>query len=168
MNFETEQDNEGEPPVVTRLLFWFTACYCVSFVSFLETSQGLWFWYVSSRRPVLNPPNWAIEPIWTLAYGLMAWASWLIWIRESSRSRTWGLGLFGANLMLNMVWPWLFFMRHTAVWTVVVMAVLCVTAIANVVVFWRMNTRAGALLLAPTAWLVFLTLLYTDVWRINR
>src|ERR1019366_5221363 len=108
MSNESDVKSGPELKPIIRLLTWFTTCYCFSLVGYIGISQGLWFWYVSLRRPVWSPPNWAITPVWTILYGLIAWASWQIWSEPAAGDRKFALNLYFIQLALNACWPWLF------------------------------------------------------------
>lgn len=168
MKNDTEKQKEPDLNFWTRLLGWFTVCYAMSYVGFLETSQGLWFWYVSLRRPDWSPPNWSIQPVWAIVYAGVAWASWEALTAPKSRDRTIGLGFFGAAIALNLIWPYLYFARHLAIGSIVLLVLTVAFSMATAVVFWRIKPRAGWFVVPLVVWIAFLTLLYTVVWRLNR
>jgi len=38
-------------------------------------------WYAALAKPAWNPPNAIFAPVWSVLYGLMAVAAWLVWRR---------------------------------------------------------------------------------------
>jgi tryptophan-rich sensory protein len=69
------------------------------------------------------------------------------------------LGLFAANLALNLAWTWIFFQGHSPEAAGVEILLLLATIVALIRLVWPHN-RAAALALAPYgAWTAFATAL---------
>jgi benzodiazapine receptor len=168
MSSENELKQSPDLRPAIRILTWCTTCYLFSLVSYYGTSQGLWFWFVSLRRPPICPPGWSITPIWTILYGLMAWASWEVWESPTGRERTTALCLFFAQLSLNALWPWLYFALHLPIPAVVVLSVTFVLSVLTAIAFWKINPKSGGLFVPTAVWSGFLAILYFIVWRMNR
>ena len=67
-------------------------------------------WYQSLDKPSWQPPGAAFGPAWTTLYGLMAVASARTLDRvDGPEERRVFATAFGANLVLNAAWCWLFF-----------------------------------------------------------
>ena len=63
-------------------------------------------------KPPFNPPNWVFGPAWTILYILMTIATWRIWrLRGLAHTRI-ALQLYGAQLLLNLLWSLIFFGAH--------------------------------------------------------
>jgi tryptophan-rich sensory protein len=170
MNTEIDSPSSPELKPAIRLLTWLTACYCFSLVGYIGTSysQGLWFWYVSQRRPAWNPPNWSVTPVWTILYGLMGFASWAVWNSPACRSRTITLGAFFVQLTLTAAWPWVLFALHRTGAAVILLFILWMVSILVTILFWRINPKSGALMTPPTVWTGFTAILTLVVWQLNR
>lgn len=139
MNFlDTEQD----PKQVRALKFFLIVTLAVGALAST----------VARSLPVLIAgflvPTWAIAPLWTLSYGLMAVATWLVWKRAGLKSLP--LALFAAQLAFNLIWR---------IWPVPVLAMamdFCV--LATLILFARRNL-VGALAFFPCAiWSLFVSL----------
>ena len=76
------------------LVFWFALCFGVAGVGGRWTAGEIGGWYRTLARPAIAPPNWVFGPVWTLLYGLMAFAAWRVWLAPPSPARSWALGLF--------------------------------------------------------------------------
>src|SRR5450631_2321808 len=74
-------------------------------------------WYRQLDKPAWQPPGAAFGPAWTTLYGLMAVASarTLDRLEEPGDRRAFATA-FGANLMLNAGWNWLFFKARRPRW----------------------------------------------------
>ncbi len=122
--------------------------------------------YAQLDKPAWAPPPWLFGPVWSLLYLLMALAAWRAW-RAAGRDARGALGLYAAQLVLNALWTWLFFVRHVGLWATVEVLVLWVAIVATLVAF-RRHDRPAALMLAPyLAWVSFASALTIAVWQRN-
>ena len=98
-------------------------------------------------------------PVWTVLYVLIAVAATLAYRDVRGPRRRLVLGLFAANLALNLAWTWIFFQAHAPVAAGVEILVLLATIVALMRLLWG-PSRAAALALAPyAAWVTFATAL---------
>ncbi|MEX0652688.1 MAG: TspO/MBR family protein [Phycisphaeraceae bacterium] len=146
---------------------WLALCYLAAAVGSLATTTGVGTWYQTLDRPPWTPPDWVFGPVWTLLYGLMAVAAWLVWRRRGFRGATVALGLFLVQLALNVAWSFIFFGMHAVIWAAVEIVVLALAIVATVIAFWRIS-RPASLLLAPyLAWVLFAAALNLAIARMN-
>ena len=85
------------------------ACYGAAAVGGLFTAAAVRDWYPTLVKPAWNPPAWVFGPVWTVLYGLMATAVWLVWLRRGQRPGATPLVLFAAQLAFHVAWSGLFF-----------------------------------------------------------
>lgn len=65
--------------------------------------------YAALAQPPLSPPGWVFPAVWTVLYLLMGLACYLIWTSEAPQAeKKRALTLYGAQLVLNFIWPLLF------------------------------------------------------------
>ena len=124
-------------------------------------------WYAALAKPAWNPPNAIFAPVWSVLYGLMAVAAWLVWRRAGFSGAGAALGLFAVQLILNALWSYLFFGRHQPGLAFGDIVVLWVAILSVVLLFWRVDRVAGALLLPYLAWVSFAAYLNFTLWRLN-
>jgi translocator protein len=122
----------------------------------LATSRAPEF-YAALSRPGWAPPAWLFGPVWTLLYVLMAVAAWLVWRERGVSGARIALALFGAQLVLNAAWSWLFFAWRLGTIAAVEIVVLLALIALTVMAFWRVRAVAGALLLPYLAWVGYAT-----------
>ncbi|XVJ61055.1 MAG: tryptophan-rich sensory protein [Tepidisphaera sp.] len=142
------------------LVFCFAAAGSASFVS----TDG---WFVELRKPSWNPPSWLFGPVWTLLYAMMSVAAWLVWKRGGWKVQGRALGVFCVQWLFNALWTPLFFGAHLPGWAFLDIVLLWLSLAATVVLFWRVDRLAGALLIPYLAWVTFAAALNLTIWRMN-
>ena len=125
-------------------------------------------WYASLSKPAWNPPAAVFAPVWTVLYVLMAVAAWLVWRKAGLTGAGVALALFIAQLTLNALWSYLFFGLHRADIALLDIVALWAAILIVLVLFWREDWRAGALLIPYFAWVGFASVLNFALWRLNR
>jgi len=69
-------------------------------------------WYKTLNKPSFSPPAWVFGPMWSILYGCMGTASYLVWKEAGDGSATLPLAVYGAHLLLNWSWTHVFFGMH--------------------------------------------------------
>ena len=77
------------------------------------------------------------------------------------------LALYGAQLVANGLWSWLFFHWHLGAAAFVDSAIMLLLIAATTLAFWRVRRVAGLLMLPYLAWVTFATALSYTMWRLN-
>ena len=124
-------------------------------------------WYAGLAKPSFNPPDGAFAPVWITLYVLMAVAAWLVWRVRARRGARHALTLYGLQLALNALWPWLFFAWRRGALAFAEVVLLLGVVGATVFAFARVRRRAAALLVPYLLWLAFASVLTLAVWRMN-
>jgi tryptophan-rich sensory protein len=124
-------------------------------------------WYAALSKPPWNPPNWLFGPVWSVLYLLMAISVWLVWRKEGISGAILPLSVFLLQLILNAAWSWLFFGLHEPSWALIEILGLWLTILVNIILFWRISSISGILLLPYLAWVTFAAFLNYTLWRLN-
>lgn len=125
--------------------------------------------FAALAQPPLSPPGWVFPVVWTILYLLMGWASFLIWksgAPQAAKRRA--LGLYGAQLAVNFVWPLLFFRAGLYGFALIWLVILLVLVAETMLAFGRIDRRAAWLLAPYFLWLLFAAYLNAGVWLLNR
>jgi len=125
-------------------------------------------WYASLAKPSWTPPSGVFAPVWTVLYVLMAVSAWLVWRRVGFGTAGAALVLFVVQLALNALWSYLFFGLHRAGAAFLDIVALWLAILVVLVLFWRHDRWAGALLAPYLLWVIFASFLNLAVWRLNR
>ncbi len=153
------------------LIGFLLLCYAVAALGAVSAAPSIPTWYAALAKPGFNPPNGLFAPVWTVLYGLMAIAAWLVWrtptIGSQSSSRTASLTLFGVQLGLNALWTPAFFYLHLLLPALVLIVCLGVAILLAVFAFWKVNRFAALLMVPYFAWVAFATALNYEIYHLN-
>lgn len=164
------------------LLIALSAPFLAAAIGGVATESSVDTWYRKLSKPSWNPPRWLFAPVWSTLYVLMGVASWLVWRKRDSSSVAWlkwfnradeqevtgALQLYGVQLALNALWSILFFGLRRLDWALAEVVVLWTLILTTLTRFYRIDARAGWLLVPYQAWVTFATFLNFMVWRMNR
>ena len=95
----------------------------------------------------------------------MALAAWLVWRRVGWRVLA--LGLCFVQLALNLAWSILFFGLQLIAAALADILLLVALIAATALAFWRVDRRAGLLLLPYLLWVGYASLLNGAIWLMN-
>ena len=156
-------------PSRRRSLIGLAACLGVVFVAMivggLATSLGMGPWYETLPKPFWTPPGWVFGPVWTVLYAMMGVAAWLVWRQAGLRgSGAVAPGLFLAQLVVNVLWPVLFFGAQAFGWAVIDIIVLLLLILATTRVFLDHSRTAAFLLLPYAVWVGYAASISIAVW----
>lgn len=124
--------------------------------------------YGAMYKPLLSPPGWVFPVVWTALYLLMGCASWLVLTSEASGPRVRrALKVYGAQLLINLLWPLLFFRLGWYGFAFVWLLLLILAALLCLALFRYIVKRAGELLVPYLLWLFFAAYLNLGVAILN-
>lgn len=124
-------------------------------------------WYAALVKPEATPPNWAFPVAWTTIYILMGLALAMIIHARGSKLRGTAIILFAAQMVVNLIWSPLFFGAHQVFWSLIVIGVMFVLALATTMIFGRIRTAAAWLFVPYLAWLVVAGILTYRIDQLN-
>ena len=140
-------------------------------VCFLASTMGAIFrpgyWYEQLAKPSWRPPNWLFAPVWTLLYLTIAISGWLVWREVGFARGALPLGIYLLQLLLNAAWTPLFFGLHRPDLALFDIALLWLSIIATIAVFYPISPSAAFLLLPYLVWVSFAAALNFSIWRLN-
>lgn len=122
--------------------------------------------YEGLNKPVFAPPGWLFPIAWTLLYAAMATAMWFV-LRAQGRDRFILLGLYVAQLAVNLLWPYLFFVQQALGLAFFWLLLLWILAAIMLYQFFRESKVAGWLLVPYQLWLTFAAVLNFCIARLN-
>ena len=158
------------PPLTTIIKFIVAigVCQLAGFVGSLFTTPSIPTWYASLQKPSFNPPNWIFSPVWTTLFVLMGISAFIVWNKGLDRKGVKAaLLLFIIQLVLNMLWSYLFFTLHSPLYAFVEIIILWLAILLTMLKFFPISRAAGYLLLPYMLWVSFAAVLNFTIFRLN-
>ena len=103
-------------------------------------------WYNGLKKSPLNPPDWVFSITWSLLY-IMISLSLIIYLQATGILLTTGLIYFLVQMMANLVWYPLFFMKKMIKIAFVDSILLWIFIILTILEFKEINMTATCLLM---------------------
>ncbi len=123
--------------------------------------------YQDLTLPPLSPPDWVFPVVWTILYVLMGVAAGLVLRLEDTPARNEALLYYALQLMVNFLWPIVFFAMESF-WLAFALILLLVWLIVNTILAFRpLDSRTTWLLLPYLLWTLFATYLNLGVAILN-
>jgi benzodiazapine receptor len=133
----------------------------------LATADSLSNWYIDLVKPSWHPPNWLFGPVWTMLYTLMGIAAYLIWKQRDLPQAKTALWIYGIHLVFNGLWSFLFFGFKNPGLAFAEIIVLLTLIMITTIIFWRINSWAGIMMIPYIIWVSFATYLNFTLWQLN-
>jgi len=153
-------------PVRCAALGWSAAVAGVAVAGGVATDTGS-DWYRELEKPAWQPPGAVFGPVWTLLYALLALSATLAWRDVRGPRRRLVLGLYAANLALNLGWTVIFFRGHAPRAAFAEILALLTTIVLLIALVRRHNAAAAAALVPYGAWVTFAAALTLEIARRN-
>ena len=153
---------------VIGLIVALAACYAAAAVGGIFTSSSVGSWYQTLEKPPFNPPSWVFGPVWTVLYGMMAVAVWLVWRNAAPGQARLPITLFAIQLVLNVAWSLLFFGLRQPGWAFAELCLLWLAIGATLLTFWPVSRPAAWLMVPYLLWVSFAGVLNLNIWLLNR
>lgn len=137
-------------------------------VGAIFTAPAISTWYLSLKKPSFSPPNFLFAPVWTILFLLMGIAAYLVWVKNGSSSRIrLALGIFLVQLVLNVLWSYLFFGLQNPAVALGDIILLWLAILATIIGFFPLSRLAAYLLLPYLFWVSFAAVLNFSIVRLN-
>jgi benzodiazapine receptor len=158
-----------------NFLFFLLSLGVVSLIAYLGTIlviPNINSWYATINKPSFNPPSYLFSPVWTILFILMAIAFFLV-LRDcfskgqDKRYFRAAVLSFGAQLLLNLYWSFLFFFTHEPGLAFFGLISLWLMIIVNIYYFSKINKAAAYLLSPYLLWVAYAGVLNYAIWVLN-
>lgn len=153
---------------IPRLILAIAICQLAGALGSVFTSSSVSTWYPRLIKPSFTPPGSVIGGVWIVLFTLMGISLFLVW-RDGKRDADWkiALGVFAAQLVVNVLWSWAFFGQQSPLAGIVVIAVLWLLILQTIVRFWPISKNAAWLLVPYILWVSFAAFLNYTIWQLN-
>ena len=153
---------------IPKVVFFIVVCQLAGGIGSYFTVPAIPGWYAALKKPLLTPPDGVFAPVWITLYVLMGIAVFLIW-RETryGKPRQKALLLFGIQLVLNALWPFLFFGLRSPLAGLIGIVALAVGIFMTLRLFLRISYPAGILLVPYLLWVGYAAGLNFSIYILN-
>ena len=152
-----------KPKNISKLIISIFICQFAGIIGSLFTSPTD-TWYTTLNKPDFTPPNWLFAPVWIILYTLMGISLYLILNKRKNKI---ALYIFGIQLVLNSLWSILFFGLKSIFYSFIEIIVLWIVVTVTIVKFYRIDRKAGLLLIPYILWTSFAMILNFYIWALN-
>lgn len=150
------------PKLVASLL----VCHLAGIVGSVFTVPAVTSWYPTLVKPSFSPPNYLFGPVWLTLYTLMGISLYLIWQKKTKKVKE-ALILFSLHLFLNALWSIIFFGLKSLAFAFGEIVILWFFILAVIYKFWKIEPKAGILLIPYFLWVSFASILSYSIWVLN-
>lgn len=146
---------------VRALILCLFIVYLVAFLGSLFVSKTITSPWYNSIKPSITPPNWVFPVVWNILFLFIASSLYLSWIaktktkKESKKNRIKIAIIFGVNLLLNILWSYLFFTLQLPLVSFYELIALEVSIIVMFFITYRIRKAAGIILIPYALWIIF-------------
>jgi len=153
---------------IVLLVLSILVCQVAGFIGSIFTIPSIPTWYKNLKKPSFAPPNRIFGPVWITLYTLMGISLYLI-LREGlgSPQVQLGMGIFGIQLVLNVLWSFVFFGKKSLLGGLVAIVVLWVAILLTIISFLNVSQLAGLLLVPYILWSSFAAILNYSILKLN-
>lgn len=125
--------------------------------------------YESLEKPIFSPPAIVFPIVWIVMYILMGLASYRIYMhRELGEDVGSTLFFYLVQLLLNYLWPLLFFSFRLYGLAFIELVILFIFIIITFIKFFKIDKVAAFLLIPYVIWTVFAGALNFFLWMFNE
>lgn len=162
---QTEKIKPFVLPVVIGVLICLAAGLLGSLVTMPAVESA---WFINLNKPMFQPPNWLFAPVWTILYILMGVAAGMVFAsdKKSQTGKT-ALILFAVQLVLNILWSFLFFGAQSLLFAAVDIVALWAVLLLTIINFFKINRAAAWMLIPYILWVTFATILTITLFFMN-
>lgn len=140
-----------------------TAAFCSYF-----NKIGMQNFYADINLSSLTPPNIVFPIVWTFLYVLLIFAFDMILNAENKALIKPVATMFTLNLFLQVLWTFVFFYNAYFFSAFIVLVILDFATAWLILLFYRINRVAAAMLVPYALWLLFATYLNWAVVVLNQ
>ena len=151
---------------VLKLVGAIGLCEGAGLFSSLFTTASIATWYVALSKPSWTPPNWLFGPVWLSLYALMG-ASLYLFATSDEDGITVGLGVFGVQLLLNILWSVVFFGYHFIDYGFYTIVALWVSILVMIWFFAKASKVAAVMLIPYIVWVTIAAALNFSILVLN-
>ena len=153
---------------ILKLVVSIVICQAAGLIGYFFARPAIPTWYADLRKPFFTPPDWLFGPVWVILYALIGIAAYRVWQKGlDQKDARYALVLFGVQLVLNALWPIIFFGLKSPLAGFVEITILAAAILWTIQRFLGVSKTAGTLLIPYFIWVSFASGLNLSIWYLN-
>lgn len=121
------------------------------------------------KKPIFTPPKIVFLIVWSLIYIIIGIAAYRIYMNNKLGKNDFGAYFYYLNgLLLNFLWPILFFGLRLYGLSFILIIVLLIFTIITMVKFLKVDKISGILIIPYVLWVSFASTLNFFIWVFNE
>lgn len=121
--------------------------------------------FAALNKPAFSPPGWVFPVVWTILYILMGISSYLICTADADKKRiTEALSIYFYQLLVNFLWPILFFDFKWYLFSFLWIVLLWFLIIRMIRSFYPISKLAALCNIPYLLWVSFAAYLNLGIW----
>ena len=152
---------------IIKLALSISVCQIAGIIGSIVTFSSVSTWYPTLIKPEFSPPGWLFGPVWISLYFLMGISLYLIW-QNKAKDKKRSLIMFGIQLILNVIWPFLFFGLKSPFYGLIDILFLLAAIILTIAFSFKISRYASILLIPYLVWVSFATILNYTILSLNK
>lgn len=132
-------------------------------IGLLTTSSNV---YQEIMKPSFAPPGIIFPIVWTILYILMGVSGYLVY--ESNKENQKAQKAYIVQLLINLIWPILFFLLKAYFVSFLWLLLLILFVIKMILEFYKVNKTAAYLQIPYLLWLLFAGILNFSIYILNK
>ncbi len=138
------------------LIFSLIAVYLAAFIGSLLTMDSVKSSWYQEIKPAITPPNWVFPVVWNVLFFLIALSLYFALISAKTKNLKIKVKMiFGINLLINVLWSFLFFFLKSPRTAFIDLIALAVSIISMILITWKINRKSAWLLVPYLVWIIF-------------
>ncbi len=118
------------------------------------------------NQPAFSPPGWVFPVVWSILYLMMGYASYHVLVSGSEHTDL-ALFVYGAQLLVNILWPVVFFRFELRLTAFLILVLLGFLILVTWSLFTTADKKAGYLLIPYFLWVIFAGYLNLGAFLLN-
>ncbi|WP_243108669.1 TspO/MBR family protein [Clostridium rectalis] len=121
------------------------------------------------KKPTFMPPQWIFAPVWSILYTLIAISAVrILCLGKKGKRIKKAMIFFSVQLVLNILWPYIFFRLKLKGLSFAELLTLLVFIILTTVEFIKIDKVSAYLLIPYLFWSTFAAYLNGSIWYMNK
>lgn len=137
------------------LIVSFILIYLAAFIGSIFSSLAINSEWYNSVKPSITPPNWVFPIVWNILFFLIFLSLYFSLSSSKNKDKLKIKIIFGINLILNVLWSFLFFYLKNPLISFFDLILLWISIFFIIYLTWKSSKMSSWLLIPYSLWVGF-------------